>query len=68
MFKNTELRKSISKLLYKILPKIILQQVFNQISGFNPWPVAYTVLEDKEIKIYEASIGEETYNTYVNIL
>ncbi|MBE6024432.1 MAG: methionyl-tRNA formyltransferase [Cellulosilyticum sp.] len=36
-------------------------EVFNHIRGLNPWPVAYTILDDQEIKIYEAVIGENIY-------
>lgn len=41
-------------------------EIFNQIRGLNPWPVAHAILEDKEIKIYEAIIGEENYNEKSN--
>lgn len=41
-------------------------EVFNQIRGLNPWPVAHAILEEKEIKIYEAVIGEENYNEKSN--
>ena len=33
------------------------REVFNQIRGLNPFPGAYSVLDDKVIKIYEAKIG-----------
>jgi len=33
------------------------REVFNQIRGLNPFPGAYSILEDKVIKIYEAKIG-----------
>ncbi len=33
--------------------------VHNQIRGLNPWPVAYTFLNDKRMKIYESELGEE---------
>lgn len=41
-------------------------EVFNQIRGLNPWPVAYTILDDKEIKIYEAIIGNGIYKEKSN--
>lgn len=41
-------------------------EVFNHIRGLNPWPVAYTTLDDEEIKIYEVMIGEEIYNDNSN--
>lgn len=41
-------------------------EVFNHIRGLNPWPVSYTILDDKEIKIYEATIGEGIYKEKSN--
>lgn len=41
-------------------------EVFNQIRGLNPWPVSYALLDDKEIKIYEAIIGEDIYKEQSN--
>lgn len=41
-------------------------EVFNQIRGLNPWPVAHAILEDEEIKVYEAIIGEDIYNEKSN--
>lgn len=41
-------------------------EVFNQIRGLNPWPVAYTTLDDEEIKIFEVIIGENLYNEKSN--
>lgn len=40
--------------------------VFNQIRGLNPWPVSYAILEDDEIKIYDATIGYEIYHEKAN--
>ena len=34
-------------------------EVFNHIRGLNPWPVANAILDGKEVKIYEAVIGDE---------
>lgn len=42
------------------------REVFNHIRGLNPWPVAYGILEDKEIKLYEAVIGENVYEDKSN--
>ncbi|MBE6153750.1 MAG: methionyl-tRNA formyltransferase [Firmicutes bacterium] len=33
------------------------REVFNQIRGLNPFPGAYSILDDKVIKIYECRIG-----------
>lgn len=41
-------------------------EVFNQIRGLNPWPVAYATLDDEEIKIFEVIIGENIYNEQSN--
>ena len=41
-------------------------EVFNHIRGLNPWPVAYAILDDKEIKIYEATIGDDIYKGKLN--
>ena len=36
------------------------REVFNHIRGLNPWPVAYTILDSKKVKIYESKIGSST--------
>ena len=33
------------------------KKVYNQIRGLYPWPISYTILDDKKVKIYEAKIG-----------
>lgn len=33
------------------------REVFNHIRGLNPWPVSYSILDDKKVKIYESKIG-----------
>lgn len=33
------------------------KEVYNQIRGLYPWPISYTILDDKKVKIYEAKIG-----------
>lgn len=34
------------------------QEVYNQIRGLNSWPVAYTILDDKRMKVWESKIGD----------
>lgn len=34
------------------------RQIFNQVRGMNPWPVAHTILKGQRFKIYEASFVE----------
>lgn len=41
-------------------------EIVNQIRGLNPWPVAYTNLNNEIVKIYEASIGEDSYKGKIN--
>lgn len=41
-------------------------EVFNQIRGLNPWPVAYAVLDGEEMKINEVIIGEGSYKDKSN--
>ena len=38
------------------------RQVFNQIRGMNPWPVAHTLLNAQRFKIYEAELCEGNGN------
>lgn len=38
------------------------REVFNQIRGLNPWPVSYSILDDKKVKIYESKIGNSNKN------
>lgn len=33
------------------------REVFNHIRGLNPWPISYSILDDKKVKIYESKIG-----------
>jgi methionyl-tRNA formyltransferase len=35
------------------------QEIHNLIRGFNPWPVAYTDLGDKRIKVYQSEVVDE---------
>lgn len=41
-------------------------EVFNQVRGLNPWPVAYAVLDGEEMKIYEVTICEGSYKDKSN--
>lgn len=34
------------------------QDIYNHIRGLSPWPVAYTKLDDKNMKLYQANIVE----------
>jgi len=38
------------------------KDVYNQIRGLNPWPLAYTLINGVEVKIIEAYIGENESN------
>ena len=38
------------------------RQVFNQIRGMNPWPVAHTLLNAQRFKIYEVELCEGNGN------
>ena len=33
------------------------KNVYNQIRGLHPWPVGYTLLDDKKVKIFKSKIG-----------
>lgn len=46
--------KIISKEMARLDFNSTAEAVFNMIRGFNPWPVAYTILEGKRLKIYAA--------------
>jgi methionyl-tRNA formyltransferase len=35
------------------------RELFNQVRGLNPWPVAYTVLEGQVMKIWKAEVRQE---------
>jgi hypothetical protein len=35
------------------------KEVYNQIRGLNPWPTANAIIDDQEVKILEAYIGEK---------
>lgn len=36
--------------------------LYNQVRGLHPWPVAYTIFEDANFKIWWAQVGETTTN------
>jgi methionyl-tRNA formyltransferase len=37
------------------------RDIYNQVRGMNPWPVAYTTLHGKRFKIWRTEIVDETY-------
>lgn len=39
------------------------REVFNHIRGLNPWPSAYAVLDDQEMKIYDSEILDKDFST-----
>lgn len=39
------------------------REVFNHIRGLNPWPSAYAVLDDQEMKIYDSEILDKVFLT-----
>ena len=39
------------------------RKVFNHIRGLNPWPSAYAVLDDQEMKIYDSEILDKDFST-----
>lgn len=47
------------------------REVFNQIRGLNSWPVAYTYIDGKRLKVWASRIGisdkEAEYGTIINI-
>ena len=38
------------------------REVYNQIRGLNSWPVAYTTLDNKRMKVWESKIGDKLTN------
>ena len=42
------------------------REVFNQVRGLNSWPVAYTMLDDKRIKVWEVEIGCENHSKLIS--
>ena len=38
------------------------REIFNKIRGLNPWPVSYTSLDGKIIKVYNSKIGSSNIN------
>ena len=38
------------------------RKVFNHIRGLNPWPSAYAVLDDQEMKIYDSEILDKDFS------
>ena len=39
------------------------REVFNHVRGLNPWPSAYAILDDQEMKIYECDILIKEFST-----
>lgn len=39
------------------------RKVFNHIRGLNPWPSAYAVLDNQEMKIYDSEILDKEFST-----
>ena len=42
------------------------REIFNQVRGLNSWPVAYTMLDDKRIKVWEVEIGCENHSKLIS--
>ena len=36
------------------------QQLYNQVRAFNPWPVAFFVVDDKTVRVWQSEIVKET--------
>jgi len=47
----------------KINFNLTAKEIYNQIRGMYPFPVAYTTLDDQIIKVCESKIGQNTYGT-----
>ena len=39
------------------------KEIHNHIRGLSPWPVAYTTMNDKNLKLYQAHIEKEKRRT-----
>ena len=44
------------------------KEVYNQIRGLNSWPVAYTTLDNKRMKVWESKIGDKSTNKEVGTI
>lgn len=44
------------------------REVFNQIRGLNSWPVAYTYLDGKRLKVWASKIGSDAISTECGII
>lgn len=42
--------------------------VYNQVRGLNSWPVAYTLLDNKRMKVWETKIGDKSSNKEPGII
>ncbi len=38
------------------------KEIYNQVRGLNPWPLAYTIINGSEVKIIDCYIGEKEIN------
>lgn len=52
--KKSNYAKIISKEMALIDFNMSAENVFNLIRGFNPWPIAYTIIGDKRLKVFAA--------------
>ena len=41
------------------------REVFNHVRGLNPWPSAYALLDENEMKIYECDILDKQFSTKI---
>ena len=64
--KQDDSKSSYAKMLDKSLSKIdwnlSAQEVHNKIRGLDPWPVALTVFEGKNLKLFRSRLLSENYN------
>lgn len=51
---NSNYAKIISKEMALIDFNMSAENVFNLIRGFNPWPIAYTIIGDRRLKVFAA--------------
>lgn len=53
---------NISKDEEKIVWDKSAREVFNQIRGLNPWPIAYTMIGDERVKIHSVTLTDKNAN------
>lgn len=44
------------------------EEIYNAVRGFNSWPVAYTFLDGKRLKIFSCKVCEDTCNTVGTVI